>query len=805
MDRLRERETVSSGGNSSPSGIDVMTRILMGSALATALALAGPAVAAEPSAPAARGTASGEVMMFDIPAQPLANALAAFRQQAGWSVSTGAASLAGLTSQPVRGQMAPAEALRTLLGTSGIVARPTGNKAAALEAAAGGDGAMVLSPVRVAGTASTDRPVEGYRAIRSTTATKTDTPLQDVPQSITVVSQEQVRDQGKRGLGEALEYVPGIKVGQGEGNRDQVTIRGNNSTADFFTNGIRDDQQYYRDTYNVDRIEALMGSNAMIFGRGGGGGVINRVLKEADGRTVREASLQGGSFGTKRATADVGQAIGGNAAARINALYENSGSFRDRVELERFGINPTISAMPTDRTKIKLSYEYFSDERTADRGIPSQSGKPYHTDISTFFGNPDLSLAEARNHGISARIEHEFANGISLRNHTSISDYDKFYQNVYANSAVSSTGTLTLGAYNNRTVRRNYFNQTDATADVATGPLQHKLLAGAEFGVQQTHNLRKTASNLTNVSALAPTVSNPFSFSTVSRNWDTTANIGAVYVQDQIDITRQWQLIGGLRLDRFDLDFSNNLTNQNFSRTDTLLSPRAGLVFKPVEPLSLYTSYSVSYLPGSGDQFDSLTSTTKALEPEEFTNYEIGAKWEVQKNLAATVAVYQLERTKTTATDSSGNTVQTGAQRSRGVELGLTGNVTPDWEMVAGYSFQNATITSTTSAATAGDRVYQVPVHGASLWNKYRFTEMFGAGLGALYQSRMYAAAGNTVSLPHFVRFDAALYAKLHDNLRAQLNVENLFDVQYYATAHNNNNISPGAPRTFLVSLTSNF
>ena len=230
----------------------------------------------------------------------------------------------------------------------------------------------------------------GYLATETSTATKTETPLKDIPQSITVVTKEQAKDQGSRDPAKALTYVPGIVMGQGEGHRDAPTIRGVSTTADFFTDGVRDDVQYFRDLYNIDRVEVLKGPNAMIFGRGGGGGVINRVTKKADGERLYEATTTYGSFDTKRVEIDAGQAVTNDFAFRINGMFEDSGSYRDFFELQRYGINPKVTFKPDDNTRVRIAYEYFSDDRTVDRGIPSDflTGKPAKTDVSTFFGIP---------------------------------------------------------------------------------------------------------------------------------------------------------------------------------------------------------------------------------------------------------------------------------------------------------------------------------------------------------------------------------------------------------------------------------
>jgi catecholate siderophore receptor len=271
----------------------------------------------------------------------------------------------------------------------------------------------------------------GYAVPRTTTATKTDTPLRDTPQAVTVVSRRLIADQAMQNMADVVRYIPSVSMGQGEGHRDAPTIRGNSSTADFFIDGVRDDAQYFRDLYNVERVEAIKGSNAMIFGRGGGGGVINRVTKEAQLAPTRSLALVGGSYDHKRGTIDVGQALTSNIAVRFNGMYENSGGFRDASALERSGVNPTLAIVAGPRTAVRLGYEYFRDHRNVDRGIPSFQGEPSGAAAETFFGNPDLSFSSARVHGAGATIDHALTSGLTIRNRTRFMRYDKLYQNVF--------------------------------------------------------------------------------------------------------------------------------------------------------------------------------------------------------------------------------------------------------------------------------------------------------------------------------------------------------------------------------------
>jgi len=664
----------------------------------------------------------------------------------------------------------------------------------------------VQQSVEVTGTRSYGTP-----AISS--ATRTLTPLRDVPQAVTVINQELIRDQAMSSMADAIRYVPGITVHQGENNRDDLVIRGNRSSADFFLNGVRDDVQYYRDLYNLDRVEALKGPNAMIFGRGGGGGVVNRATKEAGFSPIRSFTLQGGSFGNKRFTGDLNQPLNDKFAFRLNGMYENSDSFRNGVDLERTGVAPTLTFSPNDRTKITGGYEYLRDTRVADRGITTYQGRPAAVDPSTFYGNPDDSHVRAGVHLGSVLVEHRL-NSVTVRNRTMYGDYDRFYQN-YVPGATSTDGsTVALTVYNNATQRRNFFNQTDLITSLSTGDLHHTFLIGAEFGRQLTDNFRNTGffnntATTLNVPSNSTEISTPVTYRQSATDADNhiQANVAAAFVQDQVELSRYVQIVGGLRFDRFDMRFHNNRNNDNFSRIDNLVSPRAGVVIKPRPEVSLYGSYSVSYLPSSGDQFSSLTTITQQLEPEKFNNYEIGLKWDLMPDLSITAAGYLLDRLNTRSTDPNDPTriVQAGSQRTNGFEVGATGIITPQWQITGGYSYQNAYVTSATAAARQGAKVGQVPHHTVSLWNNYKIHPLVSAGLGLVSRSDMFATIDNTVTLPSYIRADAALFFTVTENMRLQANLENVFNKQFYLNADSNTNISPGSPRALRVGLTTKF
>ncbi len=669
---------------------------------------------------------------------------------------------------------------------------------------------LVLPAVR-----STVTVVEGigYVTAATSTATRTLTPLRDIPQSVTVISKELMRDQMMMSIADVVRYVPGVTAHQGENNRDQLIIRGNSTSADFFVNGQRDDVQYYRDLYNLERVEAIKGPNAMIFGRGGGGGVINRVTKEAGFTPFREVSLQGGSFGHKRLAADVDQPFGERLAFRLNGVYENSGSFRKYVDLERYGVSPTLTFSPSTRTKLTLGYENFHDGRASDRGITSFGGLPADVAVDTYYGSPKDGRVRAGVNLGSVLVDHQIGR-VSIRNRTQFGAYDRFYQNYVPGAASADQRLVALSAYNNATQRLNAFNQTDVIGTVFTGKIRHTLLGGVEVGRQLTDNFRRTGYFNTSATSVQvpfsdPVLSSPAVFrqSATDANNHLKVNLGATYLQDQVQLSRFVQLVGGIRFDRFDLQYRNNRNGDNLRRVDNLVSPRAGVIFRPVEPVSLYVNYSVSFLPSSGDQFASLTTITQQVKPEKFTNYEVGMKWDVSRNLALTTALYRLDRTNTRSTDPNDPTriVQTGSQRTNGFEMGATGSLTGKWQVAGGYAYQDAFVTQATAAARAGAQVGQVAHHVFSLWNNYRVFPRVGAGLGVTNRSNMFATIDNSVVLPSYTRADAAVFFSLTEKVRLQANVENLFDRRYFVNADSNTNISPGSPRAIRVGMVVRF
>jgi catecholate siderophore receptor len=688
------------------------------------------------------------------------------------------------------------------------------------------EAAVETDPGTIVVTGTRDR----YKPDQTSTATRTPTELNDIPQAISIVTEKQADDQAMQSIADVLRYVPGAVISQGEGHRDQIILRGNSSTADFFVDGLRDDVQYYRGLYNLERVEVLKGPNAMIFGRGGGGGIVNRVTKRPEASSFARASLSLDNWGAWGLDADLNHALSDLVSVRLNAVYEEFANHRDFYEGRRIGLNPTLALTPGDSTRIDLSYEYADDERTVDRGVPSAGpgtlaapARPLDGFDRAFFGVPGLNFTRFEAHVLRGQLRHEFSEALSLTSRLLYGDYDKFYRNAMAQTPVTIVGGIPqvgIEAYEDSTRRRSFVSQNDLVWQAGTGPLRHVLLAGLEYsdqasrvehvngffdsGVATVNGGRRTFVPLAR-RIVVPAVT--FRSGTGERRVRSDAEVLALYVQDQVSIGDHVDLIAGLRHDRFELAIDDFLAAPSFERTDSLWSPRLGLVLKPNETMSLYASYSRAFLPQSGDQFSSLDLTTAALEPERFVNYELGFKWDIRRALSLTAALYRLDRTNTRATDPAdpGRTILTGAQRSKGFEIGISGEIRPNWSVSAGYARQDAEIRRTTAAAPAGRKVALVPRHQASFWTRYDFSPRLGAGIGVYHQSKSFTSIGNTVVLPAFTRVDAAAYLQLTDSIEAQVNVENLLGSDYFASAFNDNNIMPGAPTSVRGTLRFRF
>lgn len=687
--------------------------------------------------------------------------------------------------------------------------------------------------------------VEGrYLSIDKLNAVKTPTPLIDIPQSLTIISSEQIEQQAFTNIGDITRYTPGISISQGEGHRDAIIIRGNQTTADFFLDGLRDDVQYYRPLYNLEQIEILRGANALLFGRGGVGGIVNRVTKRPElGEQFVGYVGSVDTFGAYYVAGDVNYALGENAGFRLNAYYEGLNNHRDFFDGNRYGINPTFSFMATPDTEILFSYEYLNDDRVVDRGVPSQNvdggpNIPLEGFDNTFFGSPEENFTTLEAHIIRGRVDHTFSDFLRGNATIQYADYDKAYQNLYPSEEVFLTnGTfpeVELDGYRDTTDRQNLIIQGNIVSEFQTGSLNHTILFGAEFGDQETANTRLDNVFDNNGSGvLGDTVDgvsdddqffiNPFTdplniplfgFIDESRNRESNVQFVSVYVQDQIELTDWLTVVGGVRYDRFDIDVFDFIEENDgdaqggaFSRVDERWTPRGGAILKPIENISVYFSYSETFLPRSGDQFLTLNLDTESTRPQITKNTELGVKWDIRPDLSVTAAIFDLDRESFTSVDPEDQEqlILVEGAETRGIEVQLTGNVTDWWFVTTGYSYLDGEVQRADDSGADGNRTRQTPENMFSIWNNIQATEQLGFGLGLTYQDSFFVREDNAVEAPSYVRLDAAIYYDVTETLRAQVNLENLTNTDYFPDAHSNDNITTGEPINARFTISGRF
>ncbi|GLQ20605.1 TonB-dependent receptor [Algimonas porphyrae] len=669
-----------------------------------------------------------------------------------------------------------------------------------------------------------------YLSIDKINAVKTPTPIIDIPQSLTIITAETIRDQSFQSIGDITRYSPGVNISQGEGHRDAIIIRGNQTTADFFQDGVRDDVQYYRPLYNLQQVEILRGANALLFGRGGVGGIVNRVTKTADSTdsfTTLDASID--TFGAAYGAVDYNQPLSDRVGLRVNGFVESLNNHRDFFDGDRFGINPTLGIELGPQTALDLSYEYLDDDRVVDRGVPSVNvatgpDVPLEGFDNTFFGSPDQNFTTLQAHILRGRADHQFNDMLRGNVTLQYADYDKVYQNLYASEEVVLTNGIfpqvELDGYRDTTDRNNFVAQANLVGEFDTGPIGHTVLVGVEYASQHTDNAR-----LDNVFAqnnddqLFIPFSDPlnipaFGFTDPARDRKSNVYVLSAYAQNQIDLTDQFKVVLGARFDSFDIDVTDIQNNAQFTRKDEEITPRIGAIFKPVDNMSFYASYSETFTPRSGDQFLTLDLDTASTRPQFTENLEAGAKWDVRPDLSVTAAIFQLDREGFTSIDPNNQQqlITIDGASVKGLELQLIGQLTQAWSINAGYSYLDGEVEDLSFAGGVvgaggldGNEPRQTPTHTLSVWNNYQLNDRLGLGLGATYQDSYFVREDNSVEVPDFVRVDAALFYDVSDDLRLQLNVENLFDTDYFPDAHSNDNISTGAPINARFTVMSRF
>ena len=650
-------------------------------------------------------------------------------------------------------------------------------------------------------------------------------PILDVPQSVSVITDEEIKNQGFREIGDIIRYSPGVNTSQGEGHRDAVVFRGVRSTADFYQDGVRDDVQYYRSLYNVEQLEILRGPNALLFGRGGTGGLINRVSKKAEiGEAFGSFDFGADSFGAADLAVDANFATSDTTAVRLNLHTDQLANHRDFYEGERYGINPTVKIVAGD-TIVDLSYEYADHERFIDRGIPTANNRPVESLKDVVFGVEGLNLQTLEASILRANVAHDYSDNGKFNMSFTSSDFKKMYKNLYAAGYDASANTVKLDGYLDPTERQNMILNANVVNEFSNGSTSGTLLVGLEFVDTDNKNYRYNTffNNRAGSDAGEPTdqqifnITRPLNIAKTSTGLDSTVDyttdlksssesditVTSFYLQGDIDFSDNWKMIIGGRLDNFDITVTDVKKSQDQSRKDDMFSPRFGVIYKPVENMSLYVSYSESFLPRSGEQYKKLDASGAALDPDVFKNTEIGYKYDISDALTFSAAIFDSESTRAEKDNETGELNEIRGLEVEGVEIELSGDIDDQNNLTFGYT----SLDGVTSKGTKQPR--ELPNQMLSLWYSYQANETFGFGLGVTHQAESFikdTSNGSTgPALPDYTRVDFALYVNASDNDVVRVHIENLTDELYFPHSHSTHQASVGESLSARVSYSRRF
>ncbi len=671
--------------------------------------------------------------------------------------------------------------------------------------------------------------------VRSLTSDKIPEGVPKAPQSISVVGHDLLEQQATSRLADALRNVPGITLNAGEGaaRGDTVNLRGFPAFNDFFLDGIRDAAIYTRDSFDLDSIEVLKGPSAILFGRGSTGGAINQVSKAPTLAPLWSGTVVGGTNDEIRATADVDQPIGGNAAIRVNAMGERSKvADRDLVRNHRWGVAPSVAVGIGGPDTLTLEYLHQEENDIPDVGIPFVDGKPakvsrkndYGLSTDRFRSNVDIA---------TARYRHEFGSAVSIANTLRYADY-RFLNRFnapnfgYRGSPGAPTPAtppedILVGrdAPASRGHRTNLTDQTDLTARFATGPVSHTLVAGTEFSRERDDTVR-LVNPFGSASETAPTPlldPDPYAVAAIQPGKTravTTAYAEAAYLIDTVHVGRLFDVSGGVRYDRFAAHYRPTALIAGVSpaslvpldHVDHVWSPRTSIVFKPGEHQRFYFSYGTSFDPSA--EALSLSTKTANLKPVKAKSYELGAKFDwLGGRLLTTAAIFrtQIDNAQVTDPDHPTFLILAGTQRVDGVELGITGRITDKWEITAGYTYLDGKTLKSSVAANVGKQLQNTARNAVNLWTEYEFSDRFELGFGGNYLGRRYADFAEQAELPSYVTADAMAAYTFNRHLTLRVNVNNIFNKlaysgNYYSSAAENHVVPlPGRTALFTAAI----
>lgn len=674
------------------------------------------------------------------------------------------------------------------------------------------DSPTQLPAIKVEGQQQEERadgPVDGYRATRTGTATRTDTPIKDVPQTVNVVPRQVIEDRQITSLVDALYNTPNV-IGAGtNGGRGQNFFVRGFQTQTMAIDGVMQSPALNfplvtRDLSSAERVEVLKGPSSVLYGRNEPGGLINIVTRKPTDTFTGSATLQGGGYDFMRGEGTVSGPLdaAGTLTARMTASYQTAGSFRYANDDTLEYIAPVLNWAPRDDTRFALNYEHTQQDSQFDRGIPAIRNR-VTLDRDKYYAE-DWSRYTAEVHNGTLRGEHDFSDWFTFRQLVNYT-FGSTYRQVANGTSVNAAGTVL-----NRQALRQFEEmdaldlQSEGVSKFDTGSIGHTLLTGYEYiNADRTinqYNATLAAINLNNPSYGA----RPGTFNFQNRPL-TRINLHGLYVQDQIKFNEQWEALLGLRYDMLDQTSITSGRSTNIDRSNT--SPRVGLVYKPVPPLSLYTSYSTSFSP----QTSRLLGEAVPV-PEEAVQYEAGAKYDlVPDKLSVGMAVFEITK-ENVATPStvSGFNILTGEVRSRGVEFDVSGEILPGWRVIGGAGYLIPEITKDTSTATTkGNRPGGIPDVTATLWTSYQFQtgelKGLGAGIGATYVGQRAGDNANSYSVGSYTRWDSSIWYELNQNLRVTLTGRNLTNREYIEQTVTSLENLPGAPRTVIAGVTAKF
>ncbi|MEA5600356.1 TonB-dependent siderophore receptor [Nostoc sp. UHCC 0252] len=660
-----------------------------------------------------------------------------------------------------------------------------------------------------------------YRVPEASGATRTDTPIRDIPQSIQVIPRQVLKDQQVTRLTDAIRNVSGVVEGDTfAGTNDAVNIRGFDSFNPTFRDGFRETGFTLRELADIEQIEVVKGPASVLYGNAEPGGIINLVTKKPLNIPYYAAEFSAGNFSYYRSAIDLSGPLDLDKTFlyRLNVAYENAGNFRDFVNSERFFFGPVFDLKLGDRTNLFLNVSYINDERTFDQGIVAFGQGIADIPTSRFLGEPgDKRITEEVNVGY--RLEHRFNDNLTLRNAFRYASQDSFDYRAQPLEVDEETGELTRNFRSNDDYDETYSLQTDLVGKFATGSIQHTLLFGLDLARQKSDgSQRRLPNGLTPSINIFDPVYNLISRPGLSeltnavRDGNSKTETLGIYLQDQIAFSDNFKLLIGGRFDTVDQNQFNRLSDTPTNQYDEAFTPRIGIVYQPIQPISLYASYSRSFTPNFAQSADQ-----RFLDPERGTQYEVGVKVDLNDKVSATLAAYEITKTNIAAPDPNDPdnfSIPIGEQRSRGIELDISGEILPGWNIIAAYGYTDAEVTQSSdlpNALRVGSRVPKVPEHKASLWTTYQFLQGnlqgLGFGLGLFYLSDRIGGdiptnlADDTFTLPSYLRTDAAVYYK-RDNWRAAINIENLFGTRYFESFNfGRNTVIPGAPFTVIGTI----